>query len=92
MKFISGENINEMKTSAVEIVSQEMDKMHKNSKKILIYLFLISCFDLLKNWRHQHDKLNIWERLFRPLYTKMKFSVKHFLVNVIKLAFLYVFG
>ena len=53
--------------------------------------------------RHQHDK---WEnsgtekyirikRLFRSLDTKMKFSVKDFLVNVIKSPFFlytYVFG
>ena len=27
------------------------------------------------------------ERLFKPLYTKMKFSIKDFLVNVINLHF-----
>ena len=29
IKFISGENIDEMKTSAMEVVIQEMDKIHK---------------------------------------------------------------
>ena len=49
--------------------------------------------------RHQHDK---WEnsgtekhirikRLFRSLDTKMKFSVKDFLVNVIKSPFFFVY-
>ena len=32
-KFISGENISKMKTSAVEKVSQEMDKIHKKTVK-----------------------------------------------------------
>ena len=46
--------------------------------------------------RHQHDerensgneKYIRIKRLFRPLDTKMKFSVKDFLVNVIKSPFL----
>ena len=41
-----------VETSAVEKVSQEMDKIHKKTVKskgcLFIYIFLISCSDLLK--------------------------------------------
>ena len=47
------------------------------NQKMLIYVFLISCFGLLWNWRHQNDNWNIREGLFRPLQTKMKFSFRY---------------
>ena len=45
-------------------------------------------------WLHQHEKWNNIKRkrLFRPLHTRMKFSVKEFLVNVIKSSITCVFG